>query len=58
LKLALAGQGLANTLLFAYYFRSITPLMWPVEMMINSAMLALPALDLSARGNMRVSRGS
>ena len=54
LKLALAGQGLANTLLFVYYLRSITPLLWPIEMLINGAMLALPALDLSARGNMRV----
>lgn len=50
MRLALAGQGLANTLLCLYYWRSIQPLNMILELAANGAFMALPAADLLARG--------
>lgn len=51
LKLALAGHGLANTLLFLYYPATVRTILLPLELAVNGAACALPALDLLTRGS-------
>eukprot|EP00887_Chlorella_sp_A99_P003542 scaffold7.g3542.t1 len=57
LKLALAGEGLADVLTCAYYARTLRASTWPLLQAANAATLTLPALDLAggsgARGLLR-----
>lgn len=57
LRVALAGQGLANCLLFLYYWRTIHAWSLPLELATNGLALALPAADLLSRGYSLQARG-
>jgi hypothetical protein len=54
LRLALAGQGLANALTFLYYGWSFRSFMLPLELVVNGAAFAVPAADLMQGAGLRV----
>lgn len=54
LRLALAGQGLANALTFFHYGWSFRSLLLPLELAVNAATFAVPAADLARGAGLRV----